>query len=133
VNAVVADTHAAIWFYMDNPRLSATAEAAMDAAISAGSPVFLSPISLVEVISLIEKRRVPADTYPLLCDALDDPFFGLYLAPLDMGVAATMRLIPRADVPDMPEQIIAATALHLELPPISCDRKIKASAIDTIW
>ena len=133
MSAVVADTHAAIWFYTDDPRLSPTAGAAMDAAISARAPIYLSSISLAGVVYLIEKRRVPADTYRLLCDALDDPFFGLHLAPLGMGVTDMMRLIPRADVPDMPDRIIAATAPHLELPLISRDRKIKASTVNTIW
>jgi predicted nucleic acid-binding protein len=33
----------------------------------------------------------------------------------------------------MPDQIIAATAMHLGVPLISRDRRIKASSLATIW
>ena len=36
--------------------------------------------------------------------------------PLDYNVASALRSIPRDIVPDMPDRIIAATALHLGLP-----------------
>lgn len=35
--------------------------------------------------------------------------------------------------PDMPDRIIAGTALHLKLPLITRDHKIQLSQIDTIW
>jgi len=41
--------------------------------------------------------------------------------------------VPRAEVPDMPDRIIAATALHLGLPLISRDRKIQLAGLQTIW
>ena len=43
------------------------------------------------------------------------------------------QALRRQDVPDMPDRIIAATALHLGVPLISRDGKIKASAVPTIW
>jgi len=36
-------------------------------------------------------------------------------------------------IPDMPDRIIAATAVHLNVPIISRDGKIKLSDLDTIW
>jgi predicted nucleic acid-binding protein len=36
-------------------------------------------------------------------------------------------------VPDMPDRIIAATAMHLGLPLVMGDRKVQASVIVTIW
>ena len=44
-----------------------------------------------------------------------------------------MGNIPREDIPDMPDRIIAATALHLGVPLISRDSKIKLSKVKTIW
>jgi predicted nucleic acid-binding protein len=41
--------------------------------------------------------------------------------------------IPRDVVPDMPDRIIAATALTHDLPPVTADGKIRASRIPTIW
>jgi predicted nucleic acid-binding protein len=42
-------------------------------------------------------------------------------------------MIPRADVPDMPDRLIAATATSLGVPLISRDGRIRASAVHTIW
>ena len=52
---------------------------------------------------------------------------------LTRGIAECLPHIPRAVVPDMPDRIIAATALHLGVPLVSRDRKIQASPIQTIW
>lgn len=44
-----------------------------------------------------------------------------------------MGRVARAQVPDLPDRIIAATALHLGIPIISRDRKIQASGLTTVW
>lgn len=44
-----------------------------------------------------------------------------------------MRLVPRADVPDMPDRIVAATAVYFGVPVISRDARIRASNVQTIW
>jgi PIN domain nuclease of toxin-antitoxin system len=44
-----------------------------------------------------------------------------------------MQVIPREDVPDMPDRIIAATGLRLGVPIISRDRNIRAANLETIW
>jgi len=36
-------------------------------------------------------------------------------------------------VPDLPDRIIAATALHLNVPVISRDSKIQAANLQTVW
>jgi len=41
--------------------------------------------------------------------------------------------MPRDLVPEMPDRIIAATALRLGLPLITRDRRIAAAGIKTIW
>lgn len=48
-------------------------------------------------------------------------------------VADTGARVPRAEVPDMPDRIIAATAVCLGLALISKDRKIQLSGAKTIW
>jgi PIN domain nuclease of toxin-antitoxin system len=44
-----------------------------------------------------------------------------------------MRQVPRADVPDMPDRIVAATAVYYGVPVISRDARIRASNVQTIW
>ena len=50
--------------------------------------------------------------------------------------AATLSilgLVSRDVVPDMPDGIIAATALHLGLPLVTRDQRIQSAGIKTIW
>ncbi len=58
--AGVADTHAALWYLLKNPRLSAVARSFMDDAASAGHDIVLSPISLDEIVYLVEKTPPPS-------------------------------------------------------------------------
>ena len=51
----VADTHTALWYLHKNPRLSVRARTFMDDAALAGHGIALSPISLAEIVYLVEK------------------------------------------------------------------------------
>jgi predicted nucleic acid-binding protein len=53
--------------------------------------------------------------------------------PFDRNIALTLRQVDRSQIPDLPDRIIAATALNLNVPVISRDRRIQLSSIDTIW
>jgi predicted nucleic acid-binding protein len=53
--------------------------------------------------------------------------------PFDRNIALTLRQVDRSQIPDLPDRIIAATALYLNVPVISRDRRIQLSSIDTIW
>lgn len=129
----VVDTHTALWYLHKNPRLSATARTFIDAAAQAGNDIALSPISLAEIIYLVEKNRLPASAYDDLKAALADPEYVIEEAPFNGGVVEAIRLIPRAEVPDMPDRIVAATAAYLRVPVISRDRCIRCSSIQTVW
>jgi len=130
---LVADTHAAIWHFAQAPELSATARDAIDNAVQQGATIFLPTISLVEIVYLIEKGKLAGATLPRLMQALADPASSFITIDLTSSIAQTVQQIPRSIVPDMPDRIIAATALHLNLPLITCDHKIQASGIQTIW
>jgi predicted nucleic acid-binding protein len=53
--------------------------------------------------------------------------------PFDRNIALTLRQVDRSQIPDLPDRIFAATALYLNVPVISRDRRIQLSSIDTIW
>jgi PIN domain nuclease of toxin-antitoxin system len=73
--------------------------------------------------------------YPekLLKHALSTGNSGLVLFDLTIGIVEALAKIPREAVPDLPDRVIAATALHLGLPLISCDRRMPLTGIPLIW
>jgi PIN domain nuclease of toxin-antitoxin system len=129
MKAVVADTHAILWFLENDKRLTIIAGDVMDMA----QQIFLPSICLVEITYLVEKRRLDSAVVTRLLGELDLPTTTLQLASLDLGVTRALQRISRADVPDMPDRIIAATAWHYCVPLVTCDRKIRSCGIDTIW
>ena len=131
--ASVADTHAALGFLFGDRRLSATAKASFDTAADARRKVALSSISLAEVVYLVEKSRLPASAYDDLRAALANPNHVLQEAAFTAEVVEAMRQISRTDVPDMPDRIVAATALYLGVPVITRDGRIRASNLQTVW
>jgi PIN domain nuclease of toxin-antitoxin system len=131
--AAVADTHTALWYLYDDARLSVTAGDFIDEAGATGSPIVVSSISMAEIVYLIEKNRLPAKAYEDLKTALDDPDHVFKEAPFTIEIVDAMRLVPRVDVPDMPDRIVAATAAYFGVPVISRDGRIRASNIQTVW
>ena len=129
----IADTHTALWYLLQNPRLSTRARAFMDGAASAGHTIGLSPISLAEIVYLVEKDRLSASAYHDLKTALLNHEYVIEEAPFTAEVVEAMRTVSREDVPDMPDRIVAATAVHFRVPVISRDRLIRASNIETVW
>lgn len=101
--------------------------------MAAGDPVYVPAISLVEVIYLVEKGRLPEETTTRLAERLDQADSGLVIAPLDRSVAESLSAISRDEVPDMPDRIIAATASMLGLPLVTKDGRIRSSAVETFW
>jgi PIN domain nuclease of toxin-antitoxin system len=130
---VVADTHAAVWYLLSSPRLSGGAASRMRSTIAEGASVYVSAITLVELVYLVEKGRLSSVALERLTGELSREDSGLAAAPLDLAVANALRRIPRNDVPDMPDRIIAATALSMGLPLITRDGKIRVSGVETVW
>jgi PIN domain nuclease of toxin-antitoxin system len=64
---------------------------------------------------------------------LGDPASGFRLASLDLREVDATRQIPRSEVPDLPDRVIPATALALNLPLVTRDAKILAANTQTIW
>jgi len=133
MTSLVLDTHAAIWYLASDGRLSAAALRTIRDSVAASKQCFVPSICLVEATYLVEKNRILETTFALLRDALSSRTSNLVVASLDMTVAKAIRKISRAEVPDLPDRVIAATALALGLPLITRDGKIRASGIETIW
>jgi PIN domain nuclease of toxin-antitoxin system len=97
--AGIADTHAALWYLTQDPRLSVTARTFMDDAARAGHEIGISPISLAEIVYLVEKGRF-SDVrlrYDDLKNALTDPNYVVVEAPFTVEVVDAMHQVSRTD------------------------------------
>lgn len=92
-----------------------------------------SSITLAEIVYLSERRRINSTTLDLLLTEVESDDALLVEIPFDRNIAVTLRQVDRSQIPDLPDRIIAATALYLNVPIISRDRRIQLSSIDTIW
>lgn len=135
MNAVyVLDTHALIWHLQNSPRLSPTVRSILT-QVDGGEAVAVVPtIVLVEMVYLAEKGRIDQDLLELAIGRLGEESENYQIAPLDYAVVVGLRRIPRSVVADMPDRIIAATALALGLPLFSTDSAIAGlNEIEVVW
>ncbi len=114
--------------------MSGAADLKIATAENSGAPIYVPAISFVELRYLVEKGKFPESVYVECLNNVNDLDTALSPASLDLVTADRMSQIPRAVVPDMPDRIIAATALALGLPLISADTEIrKLPNLNVIW
>jgi PIN domain nuclease of toxin-antitoxin system len=131
--AGVADAHTALWYLFGDVRLSDGAHAFIDEAAAAGRQIAISSISVAEVVYLVEKKRLSVAAYDALVRVLADPEHIFTEAAFTVAVAESMRQVSRAEVPDLPDRMIAATAVYFDVPVLSRDQLIRAANLKTIW
>ena len=85
------------------------------------------------MIYLCEKGRLSREVLDRLETALQSGNTVLQVVDLTVDIVRLLSRVPRDEVPDMPDRIIAATALYFGVPVISRDSQIRNSAIPTIW
>ena len=130
----VTDTHALCWHLTGDSKLSANAKKIFQDTDAGQHQILIPGIVLVELVYLEEKGRISDSSLKKVLELLDDVGGSYDVAPLNKDTAKALQKIPRDDVPDMPDRIIAATAYQLSLPLITRDKKIKKSKIvKVIW
>lgn len=131
--SAIADTHTIIWYLYDDTRISEKAKRFIEATCEQGNQIGISTITLVEIVYLIEKGRIENRAYAKINSELQDNESVLREIPLTNEIVMELAQIDRNSIPDMPDRIIAATALYLDVPLLSRDEKIKNSRVETIW
>ena len=130
---LVLDTHAVIWYLLDDLQLPPSIGQLIDQAAETGDSIFISAISLVEIVYLTERGRIAQESYDRLARELNDDASAFILVAVDAEVVKEMRNVRRSVVPDMPDRIIAATALHLRSPLVTRDRRLQSLGMQTLW
>src|ERR1044072_80585 len=98
MSAFVPDTHAVIWYILDDKTLSQSARAAFEPAIESGEAVYLSAISLVAIHYLVEKRRLTAPVTGRLESARASEDAVLVALPVTFDIARRISEITRTEV-----------------------------------
>jgi predicted nucleic acid-binding protein len=84
------------------------------------------------VVYLEEKHKIRAGAAERIRQACETEGASLEIVTVDACVAYGIHGIARADVPDMPDRVIAATAVALGVPLVTRDEKILAAGVRTI-
>ncbi|MCX5963583.1 MAG: PIN domain-containing protein [Cyanobacteria bacterium] len=134
MSSIVIDTHTLIWYLTQSPKISTLAIDRINQANQNNLPVLIASITLIELIYLSEKQRIPAFPLQQFFTELDTPNSPFSIISLTLDIAQSLRQIRRGEVPELPDRIITATAHAINLPLITCDHKIRAcTVIQTIW
>jgi PIN domain nuclease of toxin-antitoxin system len=132
---VVADAHALIWYFLDDPdrRLSSAALGALEES-AAIDGVVVSVAPVVDLWYVIRTRQTfTDDQLGELVGLLHDPSSPLEAAPVTLEVAAAFQRIPRDALGDPWGRFIGATTMALKLPLVTRDRKMtELDMIETI-
>ena len=138
---ILLDTHVLIWWANgDRLRLSATALAAIDAAIEcAGQPggtpgLLVSAISCWEVALLANRGRLALSLDVERWLALLASHPAVRLLALDVAVAVAATRLPEPFHADPADRFLVAQARELGIPLLSADSKIRSYAhVHSLW
>ena len=130
----VTDTYSALWFLTGNKRLSRRVRTAFQRAQAGFERIAVPSIVLVEAVLLWQRQRISKEIVQILLDLPEDPTAGIYVVPLTVDIVRKFAEFGPAAIPDMPDRIIAATAMYLNLPLLTADPDIEESGlVKTIW
>ena len=127
---VLLDTHVLRWRLLEPARLSRAAARAIHGA----QRLYVADITLREIAMLVHAGRVELDrdVGEWLEQALGD--FALEVVAISPRIAARSTRIAQNFHGDPGDQLIAATAIELDVPLVTADERLHSSAaLRTIW
>jgi PIN domain nuclease of toxin-antitoxin system len=124
IEALLLDTHIALWLDSGNERLLANTRSRIDDCRRDDGTVFLSAVSLWEIALLVDNGRVRLDV-PV--DEWVDRLLkraGLEGAPLELRAAARSYQLSHLPHRDPADRLLIATAIELGCPLVTYDERI---------
>lgn len=125
----VADAHAIIWYFIDDPRLSQNARQAFEQTITAGV-IIIPTIVLAEIMYISQKGRISITFEETLSHI--EMYENFHIAALELDILKVAASVS-ADL-EMHDKLIVATTLHFDAHLITKDEQITQSKIvNTVW
>jgi predicted nucleic acid-binding protein len=126
----LADTVAIVRHLRNHPALGREAARVFRDADAGVNRVYLSAITLMEVLYLSEAGRVNVSLTELISVVSLSRNYAI--VPVDSEIV--LAAIGIDDVPELHDRIIVATAKHLDVPLLTGDRVIVGSShVRTVW
>ena len=127
----VTDTHAIVWYMTGDHKLSAEAKKVFQQVDSGKDYVFIPCIVFFELLYLTEKRKLAIDFDGFV--KMMSSATNYRVEPLCLPIIEKTRMISREEIPDPWDRLIAATSIHLGLPLITRDTKLRRIGLQVIW
>ena len=125
----VADTVALV-LYLEKRKYGTIAEQIFDSAETAATIIYIPAMVFAEILYLSEKKRITAT----LTDALDLVKTSPNFRELPMSGDVIKTVAQIADIPELHDRIISASARFLNLELVTNDAKIQNSNfVRTVW
>ncbi len=126
----VTDTHALLWWFVDNPKISIKASAIFERCENGENVIFVPSIVIAEALSIFDKKRISFNFRRLLRKINESENFTL----IALDYPILQKMITLKNIPELHDKIIASTAKYLNIPIITKDKFLqKLSNIKTIW
>jgi PIN domain nuclease of toxin-antitoxin system len=126
----VTDTHALLWWFTDNPKLSKTAAQIFNNCEKGESVIFIPSIVIAEALSIFDKKRVSFDFKKLFKKIKNSENF--VLIALDDPILEEM--FDLKEISELHDKIIVSTARYLNLPIITKDSMLQSlRSVHTAW
>jgi PIN domain nuclease of toxin-antitoxin system len=126
----VTDTHALLWWFTDNPQISARASEIFEKCEKGENVIFVPSIVIAEALSIFEKRRISFNFKRLLKKINDSENF--IIIALDYPIL--QKMVNLKGVVELHDKIIVSTAKYINIPIITKDEILQnLPNIKTIW
>tara|TARA_B100000315_G_scaffold117403_1_gene107636 strand:- start:1193 stop:1582 length:390 start_codon:yes stop_codon:yes gene_type:complete len=125
----LADTITIIRYFSKTGEIGNKAKSILDATDKGGNHIFVSVISLVEIMYLAEKRRIKVNLH----ETVESINYSINYSIVELSSQIVM-IAEATFFPELHDRLIIATAKYLKIPILTGDKKIlKTDAVSTIW